>query len=212
MNYLKYILLCIVFAGGELMAATTEQVPPASAKPIIPTAPSMNQPQAKLAGEQTATPKPNVSVPPSSVRDPNKPVPVARPVPVRKSGSRNQTLVQLGRQTLNVDYQEAELETVLNDWRDRTGVNMVIYWPALESAGINRDDPVTLRLEGISPERVLSRVLKQVSGGGRGAITYRIEADGVVEIDIASPWDAYEVRVYYIADLAQRPSYPMNYR
>ncbi|MBN2210608.1 MAG: hypothetical protein JW709_04355 [Sedimentisphaerales bacterium] len=212
-----FIPLLVVLSVWEIAAVAAEQITPPPVKPKIQPTVSVTQPPAKpVVPEKPSTPPAEKAIIPRLVvGDPNTPHKTSRlagPVPVRKPGSRNRTLLVLNRRPISVDYKELDLEAVLNDWRDRTGVNMVVYWPAIESTGINRDDPITLRLDDVAPERVLGMVLKQVSGGGRGAITYRIAADGVIEIDVASPWDAYEFRVYYIADLIERPSMPQSYR
>ena len=64
---------------------------------------------------------------------------------------------------LSVNFENDQLDGVLDLISNRTGSAIAPIWPAIERAGIERDAPVTLTLEQVSARRVLGRVLEQVT-------------------------------------------------
>ena len=104
--------------------------------------------------------------------------------------------------TMSVDYQDTPFETVLNDLR-RQGLKIIALWPALEAAGYAPDDLVTLTLDNVSAQQVLTLTLRALSAGGPQPLGFR-HYDDVIEIAPQQPIAARKTtRVYYIADLSQ---------
>src|SRR5687767_12214532 len=46
----------------------------------------------------------------------------------------------------SVDFADTPLEKALDALREQSGVNIVVHWPAVESAGLARDTPIDLRV------------------------------------------------------------------
>jgi hypothetical protein len=61
-------------------------------------------------------------------------------------------------------YNAERLDNVIDDLRKQSGANIVVDWPSLAKAGINRDAPVTARLRDIKLSRALELVSKSVEG------------------------------------------------
>ncbi len=75
------------------------------------------------------------------------------------------------------------LETALNFVRDATGVNMVVLWGAIETAGVRRDRAITQPLKRVSAAQLLKIVLENVSSDleGESRLDYAIE-NGIVKV------------------------------
>ncbi|MBN2378145.1 MAG: hypothetical protein JXD22_17235 [Sedimentisphaerales bacterium] len=107
---------------------------------------------------------------------------------------------------ISVDYQELPFQDVINDIRSRLGINILVFWPALEQTGINRDIPVTLKLNNISPGKVLAAVLDYVAGGTGQTLAMEID-QGVLEINLKENLGRkMELKTYYVGDLLHQPS------
>jgi len=69
--------------------------------------------------------------------------------------------------------------------RDQGAANLVVNWRALESVGIDKTAPVTIRLERVTIEQALQHMLKDIGGGNvalgfatsNGAIVVSTEED-----------------------------------
>ena len=64
--------------------------------------------------------------------------------------------------------------------RDVTKANIFVNWKALEAAGIDKNAPVTLRLNNVSFAKVLDLVLNSVGGADRN-LGYTVD-QGVISI------------------------------
>ena len=108
------------------------------------------------------------------------------------------------RRQLNTTLPEVKLEGVafsdaLDFLRDISGVNMTVNWKALETAGITKEAPVTLRLRAISLRKALQMILAEAGGGD--TLAYDID-EGVVEITTKEQADSRMItKVYPIEDL-----------
>ena len=105
---------------------------------------------------------------------------------------------------MSVDYEDLPLQEVLDDLRNRLGINIMVYWPAIENAGITREDTITLRLKHVLARRVIGLALQSVSIPGGANLGYTVAADGVVEVNLQTERQRYKTYVYYIADLLER--------
>src|SRR5207249_3064409 len=62
------------------------------------------------------------------------------------------------------NVQEVPLREALEMIRERTGANLVVNWKALAKAGVEPNEPVTLRLRSVSLSTLLSTLLSVVEG------------------------------------------------
>src|SRR4029078_5882592 len=69
---------------------------------------------------------------------------------------------------------------VVDFLRDVTGANIFVNWKALETAGVDRTAPVTLRLRDVKFSKALTTILDDV-GGGTVKLGYTID-QGVITI------------------------------
>jgi len=126
--------------------------------------------------------------------------------PVGESSGRSREISEA--EGASVDYQGVSLQEAVDDLRERFKLNIVVYWPALEQAGIRGDYEITLRLKGVSVRRILDSLVALVSSASVEEISYQID-QGVVEIGLKEQLKARQVvRVYYIADLVAPRSGP----
>ena len=99
-----------------------------------------------------------------------------------------------------VHYDETPLSEVLDDFRDKTGTNIVANWQSLANLGIDQTTPVSLNLRNVRAKLVLKLTLQALSSP-QGRISYMIE-DNVVFIAPGEDLDmTLKLRVYEIADI-----------
>lgn len=113
------------------------------------------------------------------------------------------------RQPLPVNFEARRLDNVIDYFRNTTGLNMTVNWPALAEIGIEPDAPITLQLEQVPAETALRLVLEQVSAlSPQDPVTYSV-VDGIVRISTQSSLTRNtEIRVYDIRDmLVQVPTF-----
>lgn len=100
--------------------------------------------------------------------------------------------------TLSVNYKEKTLEEILDELRETSGLNIFVDKPALEAAGVALNQPVSLRLSGVTLKTALKYVLRN------SGLTYVVE-DGIVTITAgAAPGNERVTkvrRVYPVGDL-----------
>jgi type II/III secretion system protein len=101
-----------------------------------------------------------------------------------------------------LDYQETEFSQVLADMQNNHGLNINPLWGSLETtAGINKDDTVTLQLNNVPLEKALESILEYVSSGKYAKAAYTVDL-GVITIAAEDDLpERYYVQDYYIADL-----------
>jgi uncharacterized membrane protein YgcG len=120
------------------------------------------------------------------------------------SGALGASANGMARRQLNTALPEVKLEGVafsdaLDFLRDISGINMTVNWKALETAGVSKEAPVTLRLRAISLRKALQMVLSEAGGGD--TLAYDID-EGVVEITTKEQADSRMItKVYPIEDL-----------
>ncbi len=100
----------------------------------------------------------------------------------------------------SVNYDDTPLSEVLDDFRDKTGTNIVANWQSLANFGIDQTTPVNLNLRNVWAKLVLKLTLQTLSSP-QGRISYIIE-DDVVFIAPGEDLDMIlKLRVYEIADI-----------
>jgi hypothetical protein len=113
----------------------------------------------------------------------------------------DQTWNLLETRLVTLEYSETNFEDVMRDLRDNLGLNLVVYWPALEAAGIRKDEAITIKLDKVPANKVIESVL-DYAGSARGvALGYQVD-NGVIEVSLKDELkEKRVVRNYYIADL-----------
>ncbi len=100
-----------------------------------------------------------------------------------------------------VDFQSVPLGDVLDYLRDAAGVNLYINWPALELAGVSRNQPITLNLRSVSVGKLLDLTLAQCAAPGSAPLAWYV-SDGVVHVTTAELADREMItRIYSVHDL-----------
>ena len=131
------------------------------------------------------------------------------------SAKRRQTEEKLAKSTIgSIDYEELELDQVIDDLQDRSGLIIIPNWPALENVGVSREySLVTIKgLADVPIGTALDYILENISGAELGAIEYKVDNEGIITIKPKPAGEAYdhETEAYYIADLIEERSDPEN--
>jgi hypothetical protein len=80
------------------------------------------------------------------------------------------------------DYDAHKLETVLNHWREVTGLNIQVDWIGLTNIGIGPDMPITLKIKNMPAGIVLEIILEQASTSNElDPIMYQVN-QGLIQI------------------------------
>jgi len=118
----------------------------------------------------------------------------------------NRTITRKLQQTApEINFDGITFEQVVDYLRDLTGLNIVVNWTALETAAIEKDKEVSLKLAAgtVKIETALKLILEEV-GAGETDLAYEI-GDGVIQIstkeDLAR---RTTVQVYNVQDLIIR--------
>lgn len=100
-------------------------------------------------------------------------------------------------------------ETAIDNLRHQTGLNIVVGWTALESAGIERDAEVNLKLQNVTLEKSLDLLLDH-TGGGETELAWTVR-DGCVLISTKQDIDRMKPTPRAAA-AAGRPARPESAR
>jgi general secretion pathway protein D len=125
-------------------------------------------------------------------------------------------VAQLERKLPEVRFDNVGFSDVLDFLRDVTSANIFVNWRALETAGIDRNAPVTARLRDVKFSKALETILRDV-GGGNVRLGYTVD-EGVISIsteeDLSSNvvTNVYDVRdlIVNVADFDQPPQFQIN--
>lgn len=90
------------------------------------------------------------------------------------------------------------LQKVIDYLRQVSGANIVVDWKVLETAGIDKETPVTLNVRDLSLRKMLQLVLSQASGSN-AALTYVVDSN-VISITTQDEEDKHMVTKVYIID------------
>ncbi|MBN1844691.1 MAG: hypothetical protein JW810_03340 [Sedimentisphaerales bacterium] len=179
-------------AGKTLPA----KIPAAGPRPAAPA--EMPPATSMVENNRSNTPAPN----------PGRIATLARQAAARRVANPLQHLDEL---RISVDYQDAPLAAVFRDLRQRLDVNILVYWPALQVAGFEQEDPVTIKLDNVPVEKVIDAVLAYASSGRAEKLDWTVDRE-VLEINLQDQITRREyVRDYYVADLLQPQSSMQNF-
>lgn len=115
----------------------------------------------------------------------------------------------LGRTLPSLPFDNVPFTDVVDYLRDTTQANIFVNWTAIEGAGVDKNQPITVRLTNVKFSKVLEIILDS-AGGGVTRLGYTID-DGVITIstqeDLAKN---VATRTYDIRDLLVRiPDFPV---
>lgn len=103
----------------------------------------------------------------------------------------------------DVQFDDTPLETVMEFLQDAQKVNISVDWDDLQSAGVERDTPISVRLAKLSFGTVLREIINQ-AGGADSTLSYRV-VDGLVRVATREKLDhdkyalVYDVRDLLVA-------------
>lgn len=83
-----------------------------------------------------------------------------------------------------LNFEAVALGDVIDFLRDITNVNIVVDWKALESVGIDKNAPVTLRARNVSFKKALQLVLDALSDGNNTQFGFTAD-DNVIRVGLA---------------------------
>jgi hypothetical protein len=89
------------------------------------------------------------------------------------SSGKKAILLQLGKSTESIDVDEKPLATTLADVASSAHLILNINWKALETAGVDRNTPVTLHAKNI-PAGTLLQLILDHAGGGVATMAYHV--------------------------------------
>ena len=95
-----------------------------------------------------------------------------------------------------VEFPGIPLEQVMAFVHDVISLNVSVDWPALETAGVNKETRVNLHLENVPLRTILDSILAQV--GGVNPLEYAVKDDVLV---ISTQQKLVVPRVYNVSDL-----------
>ncbi|MBU0639203.1 MAG: hypothetical protein KKB50_10095 [Planctomycetes bacterium] len=101
----------------------------------------------------------------------------------------------------DVVLQDTPLETVIEFLCDLAHMNVHVQWRQLEESGVDRDQPISIKLKNISTARVLQLALDDA--GGDVDLAFDVQ-DGVLLITTREMLERhYTTRVYNVRDLIE---------
>jgi hypothetical protein len=110
------------------------------------------------------------------------------------------TLEYLNELVAEVDFQNAELDQVM-DWIDSlTPMSVVVRWQVLEDAGIERDKPVTMQVRNLRLSQVLWLIMNE-AGGSDVKLAYRASGKLLIVSTAEDLGRVMVLRVYDVSDL-----------
>lgn len=106
----------------------------------------------------------------------------------------------LGRRIDELNITDMPLCDLLNLLAEQQNLNMVVKWSQLSEAGVERDQPITLRLKNVRLEQVLSVILED-AGHAAGAVGYE-HRDGILLVTTREElFKRHVMSVYDVRDL-----------
>ncbi len=119
----------------------------------------------------------------------------------RRPATSDEVIYKLTRRTMSVNYSDQSLESVLLDLRNRLGINLIVFWPELTLAGIDKEDIISLELDRVTPQLVLESILNLAAAGKGVQMVYRVDR-GILHISVKGKMpERMVLKSYYVADL-----------
>ncbi|HVS72584.1 MAG TPA: hypothetical protein VHQ47_15110 [Phycisphaerae bacterium] len=148
-----------------------------------------------MAADVSASTASAHSATPRAAREENPTAPSREEIALRK---------QLESRIPQISFDKQPLDAVLGFLRDTAKINILVNWPALRSAGIDKNTPITLHLSAVRLDMILDAVLQAANSNTR--LQFAVN-DNVIEISTAAELDFHTVtRVYNIRDLLEMPA------
>ena len=108
---------------------------------------------------------------------------------------------KLAERLAEVKWFDRELIDAVDALRDMTGAKIFVNWHALEQAGVDRHEPVSLHKKDVKLSRAIDLLLAQVAPEGK-PLDWKVE-DGTIVISTRNELAGHDVltRVYDVRDL-----------
>lgn len=113
------------------------------------------------------------------------------------------TLKFLNERIDEVSFEDAPLDQVITWLATLTPMNVVVRWQTLEEAGVERDKPVTMQVNGLRLSQVLWMIIEQ-AGGPDLKLAYRASGELLIISTEDDLGKEMVVRVYDVSDLLVR--------
>ncbi len=113
------------------------------------------------------------------------------------------TLKYLNERIPEVDFEEAELDQVMDWIGTLTDMNVVVRWQILEDAGIERDKPITMQVRNLRLSQVLWMIMDE-AGGPDLKLAYRASGELLIISTAEDLGREMVIRVYDVSDLLVR--------
>ncbi|MCH8822591.1 MAG: hypothetical protein IH984_03690 [Planctomycetes bacterium] len=117
--------------------------------------------------------------------------------------NQDEAIVRMLQETLvDASYDRIDFDRVVDDWRDRFGLNIHVSWGQLEKVGVRRDHRIEIKLKQVPIETVLDIVLREASGS-TDLVKY-IVSSGILMISTeAIVREPTVLRTYDVTDLIE---------
>ncbi len=117
-------------------------------------------------------------------------------------GSSEAIVARLQDTVVDADYQAADFSAVVDDIRERYGINVHVAWNSLNRIEVRKDDRVTVLLHRVPLATVLEIVCREL-GKDPEAITYGVQAGVVVIAPVEELRRVRLARPYDVTDLIE---------
>ncbi len=122
----------------------------------------------------------------------------------------------LDKRLPEVKFDGVSFTDVMDFFRDVTGANIFVNWRALETAGIDKNAPVTARLHDVKFSKALSTVLQEVAPPAV-RLSYTID-EGVITISTSEDLSknvttqVYDIRdiIFEVPDFSDAPDFDLS--
>ena len=103
----------------------------------------------------------------------------------------------------NLSFDKTPLSDVMTRLQELSGVNFHVNYTALQTSGVDKTTPVTLRANDITVAKALDLITEELSGGkGKYDSVYWVVDDGMVKVTTGTALDTtVQTRVYDVGDL-----------
>ncbi|UCF32912.1 MAG: hypothetical protein JSV78_11335 [Phycisphaerales bacterium] len=111
----------------------------------------------------------------------------------------NLAITVLRREVEGVDWPDASFEYVVDWLKDQGDINVVVNWPALTLAAVEKESVVELSLKRVKVADVLNEAIRQLGEGGE--VLYRASKN-TIRISTKEDFDRkMHLRVYDVTDI-----------
>ncbi|MCG3126303.1 MAG: hypothetical protein CHACPFDD_01135 [Phycisphaerae bacterium] len=115
-------------------------------------------------------------------------------------GTPRSTLQMLDQRLPNVQLDESPLQAALDQLGRAADLDIIVQWSAVESHGVSRQTPITLKARRLTLSQALAFVLSE-AGGADGRLAYQATPELIVISTVEHFDRALVTRVYSVSDL-----------